>query len=433
MSFRTWAGSLALLAAASTAVLLYADRPARGSDHQDSIAVVDRPGADISDVYMFPSPANANNIDLVMNVHPLIPAGMGGSYQLDPGVLYQFKFSHGPVGTMNPEDTVLQVVASGTGSGQTVSVYGPVTPKLSGTHSILTGQPKGTFAFNQPNGTTLSNGITAFAGPRADPFFFDLFQFFSILPDRYYANPRTGNKLGTSTPTFNGYSAGSTSGPNGSGYACSTAASTNALTQINGGFNVISIVLEVPRTMLVPRGASQVTHMWATTSTPTGTKINGREVYVQGELLSRPAVKELFETFKQHQFTNQTSPYADVTIKNAIYDFSRRVVGRSSQISTVLQEVLYPNELTADLSQSGAASYLGVETGGATGGLFGGRGLTDDVIDISLGAVFGNTIPAITGVPDDGKENGCLTNEHVTSGQGGTQTQSSYPYLAQPH
>jgi hypothetical protein len=95
--------------------------------------------------------------------------------------------------------------------------------------------------------------------------------------------------------------------------------------------------------------------------------------------------------------------------------------------------VLYPNELTADLSQSGAASYLGVETGGATGGLFGGRGLTDDVIDISLGAVFGNTIPAITGVPDDGKENGCLTNEHVTSGQGGTQTQSSYPYLAQPH
>jgi len=54
-------------------------------------------------------------------------------------------------------------------------------------------------------------------------------------------------------------------------------------------------------------------------------------------------------------------------------------------------------------------------------------------VDISLGAVFGNTIPALTGIPDDGKENGCLTNEHVTSGQGGVQTQSTYPYLAPAH
>jgi hypothetical protein len=433
MSSRRWAGSLAVLGALSTAVFLYAAHPARGSDHQDSIAVVNRPGADISDVYLFPSPTNSNNVDLVMNVHPLIPAGMGSAYQLDPGVLYQFKLSHGPVGTTSPEDTVLQLVATGTGSSQTVTLYGPITPKLSGTHSVLTGEPKGTFPFNQPNGTTLANGVVAFAGPRADPFFFDLFQFFTILPDRYYANPRTGNKLGTSTPTFNGYASGSTSGPNGSGYACSTTASTNALTQINGGFNVISIVLEVPRASLIPRGDSSLIHMWATASTPTGTRTNGREVYVQEELLSRPAVKELFEKFNQHQYTNQTSPYADITIKDAIYDFSRRVVGRSAAISGALQSVLYPNELAADLSQSGPAAYLGVETGGATGGTFGGRGLTDDVVDISLGAVFGNTIPALTGIPDDGKENGCLTNEHVTSGQGGVQTQSTYPYLAPAH
>lgn len=433
MSFRRWAGSLAAIGATSLAVFLYVAHPARSSDHQDSITVVNRPGADITDVYMFPSPVNAGNVDLVMNIHPLIPAGMSGQYQLDPGVLYQFKFAHGPVGTLNPEDTVLQVVANGTGSSQTLTLYGPVPPRLSGTHSTLTGQPMGTFPFNQPSGTTLPNGVIAFAGPRADPFFFDLFQFFSILPDRYYANPRTGNKLGSSTPTFNGYAPSSTSGPDGTGYACSTAPSTNALTQINGGFNVLSIVLEVPIAKLIPRNASPITHMWATASLPTGTKIQGREVYVQQELLSRPAVKELFEKFNQHQYSNQTSPYADVTIKNAIYDFSHSVVGRSSQISTILQSILYPNELAADLSQPGPAAYLGVETGGATGSKFGGRGLTDDVIDISLGAVFGNTIPALTGVPDDGKENGCLTNEHVSSGQGGVQTQSTYPYLAQPH
>jgi hypothetical protein len=38
--------------------------------------------------------------------------------------------------------------------------------------------------------------------------------------------------------------------------------------------------------------------------------------------------------------------------------------------------------MIADLSKSGPASYLGVETNGATGGLFGGRALTDDVVDI---------------------------------------------------
>jgi len=415
------------------AVFLYAAHPARGSDHQDSIAVVHRPGADITDVYMFPSPANANNVDLVMNVHPLIPAGMGGQYQLDPGVLYQFKLAHGPLGAKTPEDTVLQVVASGTGSTQTVTLYGPVKPKVTGTQSVITGRPQGTFAFNNPAGTTLNNGVIAFAGPRADPFFFDLFQFFTILPDRNYSNPRTGNMLGSSTPTFNGYAPSSTSGPNGSGYACSTAASVNALTQINGGFNVVSIVLEVPRTMLLRRGESTITHMWATTSLPAGEKIDGRQTFSQIELLSRPAVKELFEKFRQHEDTNTASPYADPTIDKAIYGFSHDVVGRSAKISSILQSILYPNELAADLSQSGPAAYLGVETGGATGGTFGGRGLTDDVVDISLGAVFGNTIPALTGLPDDGKENGCLTDEHVTSGQGGMQTQSDYPYLAPPH
>src|SRR5271165_6250726 len=251
MSTRKWAGSLAALGALSLAVIAYAVNPARSSDHQDSIAVVNRPGADITDVYMFPSPTNSDAVDLVMDVVPLIPAGQSGSYQFDPGVLYQFKIVHGAMGTLAPEDTVLQVVAKGTGTSQTLTLYGPVRPLLTGGQSLLSGLPMGTFAFNQTAGTTLPNGILAFAGPRADPFFFDLFQFFSILPDRLYSNPRTGNKLGSSTPTFNGYPSGSTSGPGSGGYACSTAASTNALTQINGGFNVLSIVLEVPKSKLL--------------------------------------------------------------------------------------------------------------------------------------------------------------------------------------
>jgi hypothetical protein len=111
------------------------------------------------------------------------------------------------------------------------------------------GTPIGTIPFNRQ--TQFKNGMIAFVGPRADPFFFDLFQFFTILPDRDYANPRTGNILGSSTPTFNGFAAGSTSGPYAGNYACSSKPATNALTQINGGFDVITIAFEVPKYLLV--------------------------------------------------------------------------------------------------------------------------------------------------------------------------------------
>ena len=47
-----------------------------------------------------------------------------------------------------------------------------------GAAARYSGRPVGAFPFNNSSGTTLPNGVVAFAGPRADPFFFDLFQFF---------------------------------------------------------------------------------------------------------------------------------------------------------------------------------------------------------------------------------------------------------------
>jgi hypothetical protein len=160
----------------------------------------------------------------------------------------------------------------------------------------------------------------------------------------------------------------------------------------------------------------------------------GTTAYQQIELLARPAVKEALESFADHDATNRSSPYADTTLKNDILSFMENVAGRSPAISAAVQGILYPNEITVDLSQSGPAAYLGVESGGATGGKFGGRGLADDVVSIDLGAIFGATIPALVStIPDDNKENNCLVTDNVTSGQGGTQTQTTFPYLAVPH
>ena len=423
-------GSLMAITALGASIFLFSSHPVRSSDHQDSPAVVARPGADITDVYLFPSPANPKAVDLVMDVVPLIPAGLSADYSFDPSVLYQFKIAHGPVGSAHQEDYIIQMKPNGVGRNQTLSFYATANAKIFGTKNILT-TPLGTIHYNRVS--EFAGGLKAFGGPRSDPFFFDLFQFFKILPDRDFKNPRTGDKLGTAMPTFNGYPKGSTSsGKPGVGYACSTAPSTNALTQIGGGFNVISLVVEVPRAAL-PRYNSPLVHLWATTSVPTRERFDHEVVYQQIEQLSRPAVKELFETFSDHALTNSASPFFDGYLHSSIAYFMSHVAGRSPAISNTVTSVLWPNELIADVSQPGKAAYLGVETGGATGSKFGGRGLTDDVIDTSLGVVFGNTIPALGLTPDDGKENYCLTNEHVASGQGGRQTQASFPYLATPH
>ncbi len=158
--------------------------------------------------------------------------------------------------------------------------------------------------------------------------------------------------------------------------------------------------------------------------------------YKQIELLSRPAVKELFEKFVDHQTTNTAEPYADPTLQGEIQSFTDALRPPSATLGSdygkALASILYPNEITADLSQSGIGSYLGVETGGATGGKFGGRALSDDVIDISLGAVFGNTLAALKVQPEDNQENNCLTKDNVAMNASQAPT-ATFPYLHGPH
>jgi hypothetical protein len=92
--------------------------------------------------------------------------------------------------------------------------------------------------------------------------------------------------------------------------------------------------------------------------------------------------------------------------------------------------------MAVDLSQSTTtAAYLGVETGGFTGSKYGGRALTDDVIDIDLGAVFGKTLsnPAIGAVPDDGHASPCLTTDNVPSMAVADHVTTTFPYVGTPH
>jgi hypothetical protein len=156
-------------------------------------------------------------------------------------------------------------------------------------------------------------------------------------------------------------------------------------------------------------------------------------VYNQVDRLARPVVNEALAPVAggRHKANNEISPSQDNTsLANDIQAFMTGTAGRSQQITDVVKAVLVPDVMVADLSQSGPAAYLGVETGGATGGRFGGRKLTDDVVDASLGVIFGATIPALGLAPDDGKEIPTLTSDNV--GPQAKHFQGGFPYLGSP-
>lgn len=268
-----FAGAAAVLALLLGAVFLYTVHPGYSSDHQDSPTMINRPGADITDVFVFPAPGNSSNVVLAMAVYPLIPAGQTGNpqFSFDPAVMYQFKIDN--VGD-HKEHIVIQLQANGTGPNQTMNVFGPAAPSEQGTMSTFVAQT-GTVQVGNTNAAVLSNGMRVFAGPRQDPFFFDLARFFQIIPDRNYQNG--SNPPAATATSFRGFTAAFNTQ---NGTACDTTPSQDFLLagQTSGGayngagpFNVLAIVVELPKTLLASQsGQPGKIAVWTTTSTTTG-------------------------------------------------------------------------------------------------------------------------------------------------------------------
>ena len=252
MKFARLGGALALAALVALA-LVANNHPARGSDDRATVATISRPGADIADTYLFPSPSNPNNVVAVMTVNPGIPAGAGSTTFFDPTVLYQMKFdtNYGSEasGTSPTENIVIQFSFNAASAGaQQVNVYGPAAPNVTGSGNTLITQTTSGLV-----GRSFSvNGVTFFAGPRQDSFFFDEAQFYSIFPDR-----NAGSTVQTCLPAGTGTCPQGFNNPGTDAYA---------------GTNVLAIVAEIPKTSLAPTGASTPGRIayWATTSSVTG-------------------------------------------------------------------------------------------------------------------------------------------------------------------
>jgi hypothetical protein len=153
--------------------------------------------------------------------------------------------------------------------------------------------------------------------------------------------------------------------------------------------------------------------------------------YTQIERLSRPAVKEVFERFVDHQTSNAVEPYNDPLIKTSIQtveDVLRppdAAVG--SDYGKLLAAVLYPDEYAVDLSQT-TQSFLGYEVAKN----FGGRNPNEDVVGLELSILFGNTASKLGLQPEDNEENNCLSAQNVAQ-RPSQATTGTFPYLAKPH
>ena len=190
---------------------------------------------------------------MVMDVRPLIPSGMTAGIALTR-TLYQFKTLIPAFHERHKENAVIQFTADSAGTGQTITLYGPKAPNEVGTKNT-TVSPTGTFRFNKP--TMLKRGIQVFVGPRRDPFFFDLSQFFKILPDRNYQNQPNPPPPSASSFRFAKKSQQITLNGTSFGTAGSNKCVISKPSDLLVPYNVISIVIEMPKKMLAPSGGKQ--------------------------------------------------------------------------------------------------------------------------------------------------------------------------------
>jgi len=187
------------------------------ADHKDAPAVTSQT-TDVTDLYVFRA-ADPNNLVFVANTQGLHTPAETATLKFDPNTLIEFNIdTNGDA----KEDLVMQGIYDA--STNSMNIYGPVAPSETGVRSKLEGAVTASVAVTAygaaaPVVGTGATGIKVFAGPRDDPFFFDLNQYKKIIA---------------------GMATGFLPAGSGPGFASDTFAGTN----------VMGLVVEVPKTLL---------------------------------------------------------------------------------------------------------------------------------------------------------------------------------------
>lgn len=189
------------------------------ADHIDAPAVTGGT-SDITDFYAFQG-QNTDNIVFVANLQGLMSPADTQAATFDENVLVEINID-------TDGDAIEDLVIQATPRDGKMYFFGPAAPTQSGLSStILTSTPSSVDItdYNSNAVVATNGGMSFFAGPRDDPFFFDFAQYSAIIG-------------GTATE-FN-----------------------NPGTDTFAGSNVMSIVVEVPKSMI---GGSGDINTWVET------------------------------------------------------------------------------------------------------------------------------------------------------------------------
>jgi hypothetical protein len=147
--------------------------------------------------------------------------------------------------------------------------------------------------------------------------------------------------------------------------------------------------------------------------------VDGDRVYVQVERLGNPLVSEVTLAKRNHGFHNAGRPGTDVANHSAeLRAFVTNVAGRDQSVANTLASVLLPDMLIVQTDKP--ATTAGWLTWALADG-YGGRKLTDDVVDAGLQAIFGPLLSPNNVSPG-------LTTDNV--GQNDKAFLTAFPYLA---
>ena len=149
------------------------------------------------------------------------------------------------------------------------------------------------------------------------------------------------------------------------------------------------------------------------------------KVYDQVEFLGNPLVSEVTIVKANHDVYNRTQPYNTAAFLPQTAQFVTGVAGRPQQLAATLGSVLYPDMLVVDSSKDPAtAGWLSW----ALANGWGGRKLSDDVVDVGLTAIFSSLLSPVNASCAPFQLPLCTDNVGA-SAKGFTNT---FPYLAAP-
>lgn len=191
------------------------------ADHIDAPAVSGGT-ADIADFYAFQSKENSQNMTFAVTLQGLLSPAATSNANFDENVLIEINIDNN---ADNVEDLVIQMIPR---DGK-MYAFGPFAPSNTGLVSTIDEDATRIVAELTPYGETARIGTNGssklFAGPRDDPFFFDLGAYTDIL---------AGNATGFSNPG----------------------------TDTFAGTNVLAVVVEVPKSSL---GNADTINTWVET------------------------------------------------------------------------------------------------------------------------------------------------------------------------